>query len=81
MMTEMDRPIGGDGNRGKFLSREHWIAALGTVGVLVLSCAGMLVGATLWIESTIRAVAEADLAAINAVVLGPPYRWPRWAAR
>ena len=51
-MTEMDRPIGGDGNRGRFLSREHWIAALGTVGVLVLSCAGMLVGATLWIEST-----------------------------
>ena len=69
------------GNRGRFLSREQWIAALGTVGVLVLSCAGMLVGATLWIESTIRAVAEADLAAINSVVLGPPHRWPRWAAR
>jgi uncharacterized coiled-coil protein SlyX len=44
----------------------HWSEALGAIGLLLLTCGGMLVGATLWIESTIRSVAEENLAAINA---------------
>jgi hypothetical protein len=47
------------------LTREHWVQSVGTIGILILTGGGMLAGATLWIESTIRSVAETNLAAIN----------------
>lgn len=47
-------------------TRQHLIAAVGTIGILVLTCGGMLVGATVWIESSITASNASVTAAINA---------------
>jgi hypothetical protein len=60
-------PVRPSGENGRFaLTREHWVQSIGTIGILVLTGGGMLAGATLWIESTIRSVAETNLAALNA---------------